>query len=59
MFKLYKSYLKNNDVKDFEEKIFILINTLIDKLIYKKESINEDTMLGFINSSLQEIFKAP
>lgn len=57
MFKLYKSYLKNNDVKDFEEKIFILINTLIDKLIYKKESINEDTMLGFINSSLQEIFK--
>ena len=57
IFTLYRKYKYNNDKEQFEKNIFLEINSFIDKIIFDKSKINENIMLQFIISSLQDVFK--
>lgn len=57
IFHSYKKYNELKDKEEFEREIFLEINSVIDKLIFKKEKNNENTMFQFIISSLQDVFK--
>ena len=53
----YKEYREINNKEKFENTIYLEINSLIDKLVFKKSKNSENTMLQFIISSLQDVFK--
>ena len=57
IFYFYKKYIESKNKEEFEKHIFFEINCLIDRLIFTKEKRNENTMLQFIISSLQDVFK--
>lgn len=57
IFDLYKSYSKTKNQEQFEKNIFLEINSLIDKLVFEKSKYNENIMLQFITSSLQDVLK--
>jgi len=57
IFDLYKSYIKTKNKEQFENDVFLEINSLIDKLIFEKSKHNENVMLQFISSSLYDVFK--
>lgn len=57
IFNYYKEYKETNNKEKFERDVYLEINLLIDKLVFKKSKNNENTMLQFIISSLQDVFK--
>ena len=54
---LYKQYKIHKDKIALEKSIYLEINSLIDKIVFNKNKDNENTMLKFIISSLQDVFK--
>lgn len=57
IFNLYKNYKDDKDKDKFEKNIFLEINSFIDRLVFNKTKDNENVMLQFIISSLQDVFK--
>lgn len=57
IFTYYKKYKETNNKEEFEGNVYLEINSLIDKLVFKKSKNSENTMLKFIISSLQDVFK--
>ncbi|OPJ60397.1 sigma 54-interacting transcriptional regulator [Clostridium oryzae] len=55
IFDLYKSYIRIKNKEQFENDVFLEINSLIDKLIFEKNKYNENVMLQFITSSLHDV----
>lgn len=57
IFAYYKKYKESNNKEKFESDVYLEINSLMDKLVFTKSKNSENTMLQFIISSLQDVFK--